>query len=381
MSQQVRVGVIGTSWWTDMMHLPAIKSHPHAELVAICGRNQNRANEIAGKYGGPDTMSDYRKMIQEYSLDATIISSPDELHYEMTMAALEAGLHVLCEKPLAMNAGQAWEMYQKAESAGVKHMAYFTNRWMPFYQYLRDLIRQGFLGHIYHCEFRFPMGHGRSEEYRWRFDKKRANGVLGDLGSHMVDMARYLVGDITSVSANLGFFVDRPGADGGVIDPANDSALMLIQFANGAHGTIQTSAVIHTANLGSQQIKLYGEAGSLELDVVYFGPEAGVVIRAASSQDEQFQTLNVPISYWGDAESFNTTAYFTKNSVGTRLFIDAILEDRPVEPNFYDGFKAQQVIDAALASHEGGCAVKIDNSVWQPATLANSIIGRQILTE
>jgi predicted dehydrogenase len=363
MSEKVRIGVIGTSWWSDMMHLPTIQSHSKAELAAICGRNQRRAKDIASKFGVSNTFSDYRRMIQDNKLDAIVISTPDDLHYEMTMFALDAGLHVLCEKPLALNAQQAWKMYQKAEKTGFKHMAYFTFRWMPFYQYLRDLIHQGFLGQIYHCEYRFPMGHGRSEEYRWRFDKKRANGILGDLGSHMVDMARYLVGDITSVSANLGFFVDRLGANGEVIDPANDSALMLIQFANGAHGTIQTSAVMHTANLSDQKIRLYGEAGSLELDVVYFGPDAGVVIRAASSQDEKFQTLNVPNSYWGNAESFDTTAYFTNNSVGTRLFIDAILEDRPVEPNFYDGFKAQQVVDAALESHEQGCVVSIDNSV------------------
>jgi len=363
MSKNIRVGVIGTSWWADMMHFPALESHPKAELAAICGRDQNRAKEMAEKYGNPDTVSDYRKMIRDHRLDAVIISTPDDLHYDMTMQALEAGLHVLCEKPLTLKAQQAWEMYQKAESAGVKHMAYFTFRWMPFYQYVRDLIRQGFIGRFYHCEFRFPMGHSRSEEYRWRFDKKRAHGVLGDLGSHMVDMARYLVGDITSVSANLGVFVNRPGADGGTIDPANDSALLLVQFANGAHGTIQTSAVMHTANLGGhQQIKLYGEAGSLEIDVVYFGPEAGAVIRAAASQDEQFQILQVPDSYWGDAESFDIPGYYTKNPVGTRLFIDTILEDRPAEPNFYDGFKAQQVIDAALASHEQGCAVSIDNS-------------------
>ena len=129
MIEKVRVGVIGTSWYTDFMHLPAIHSHPQAELAALCGRNQERNKEIAAKYGNPKTFSNYRTMIQEGDLDAIIISTPDDLHYDMTMHALEAGIHVLCEKPLALNAQQAWEMYQKAEKTGGKHMVYFTNRW------------------------------------------------------------------------------------------------------------------------------------------------------------------------------------------------------------------------------------------------------------
>jgi predicted dehydrogenase len=363
-SQKIRVGVIGTSWYADAMHLPALQSHPQAELVAICGRNQERAKEIATKYGEPDTFSEYQKMIQESNLDAVIIASPDDLHYEMTMAALDRELHVLCEKPLAMNAGQAWEMFEKAESVGVKQMVYFTYRWMPFHQYLHNLIGQGYIGHCYHCEFRYPMGYGRNKKYIWRFDQKRANGILGDLGSHIIDLALWLVGDITSVSALLGVFVDRPGADGGVIDPANDSALLQVKFDSGAHGTIQASGVAHVPGRSNkQQIRLYGEAGSIEADIVLWGSKADTVIRAASSQDEQFQILEVPDSFWGDADPSDNSSIFAKNSVGTRAFIDTILEDRPVEPNFYDGYKAQQVIDAALKSHELGSVVSIDNSL------------------
>jgi predicted dehydrogenase len=364
MSQKVRFGVIGTSWYTDIMHLPAIQSHPQGELAAICGRNQQRAEEIAAKYGGPNTFGDYRQMIQEGNLDAIIVSTPNDLHYDMTMYALEAGLHVLCEKPLAMNSQQAWQMYQKAETVGVKHMTYFTFRWAPQCRYLRDLVRQGYIGQFYLCEFRSPQGHSRRKAYDWAFDKRRSNGIVAELGTHMADMARWLVGDIASITTQLGVFIDRPGADGGSIDPANDCATSLVKFANGAHGTFQVSGVAHIADrFVQQQIRLYGEAGSLEFEVIYYGSEAGTVIRAARSQDEKFQNLEVPKSYWEDADSSNAMSIFTRNSVGTRQFIDDILEDRPVEPNFYDGFKAQQVVDAALESHEQGCAVSIDNSI------------------
>ena len=364
MSEKVRVGIIGTSWYADMMHYPALKSHSQAELVSICGRNQERAREMAVKYGAQDTYSDYQQMFQKSNLDAVIISSPDDMHYEMTMAAIDQGVHVLCEKPLALAAPQAWEMYQNAQKKEVKHMTYFTYRWMPFFQYARDLIKEDYIGHCYHCEFRMLMGFGRSQQYRWRFDKNRCNGVLGDLGSHMIDMARWLIGEITSVSANLAVSVKRSGIGGVPINPANDSALLLIRFANGAHGTIVVSNVAHVADRGGyQQIRLYGESGTIKINSIYSGSEAQRVIQGARDQDEQFQNMKIPDKYWGDADPSDVKEIFTNNSVGTRLFIDAILGGCPIEPNFYEGFKAQQVVDAALESHETGCALRIDNSV------------------
>ena len=140
MPERVRVGVIGTSWYADMMHLPNLKSHPRAELAAICGRNRERAEEMARKYEIPRVFTDYRELIEEGDLDAVVVATPDDLHHPMTMAALDAGLHVLCEKPMALNAGQAGEMYDKAEAAGVKHMVFFTYRWWPSYRYLKQLV-------------------------------------------------------------------------------------------------------------------------------------------------------------------------------------------------------------------------------------------------
>ena len=219
-------------------------------------------------------------MINQGDLDAIIVGVPDDLHYEITMQGLRAGLHVLCDKPLAITAQQAREMYEEAEAARVKHMVLFTYRWMPFFRYVRDLIDQGYIGRFYHCEFRFVMGWAREKEYSWRFDQNRANGVLGDLGAHMIDLARWLVGDISRVSAQLGVFVDRPGVEGGRINPANDSAFLLTEFANGAQGMIHVSVVAQMADrFMQQQVKLYGEAGSLEIDIPYEGAEAGAVIR------------------------------------------------------------------------------------------------------
>ena len=350
MSQQLRVGVVGTSWWADWMHLPSLQSHPHAQIAAICGRDRARAEAMAGKYGIPQVFADYRAMIEQADLQALIVSVPDDLHHAITMEALAAGLHVLCEKPLAFDVEQAREMYERAEAAGVKHTVLYTYRWLPQYQYLHDLAAQGFLGRCYQADLHFRMDYSRDGNYKWRFDRQRANGVLGDLGSHMIDLARWCVGDIARVSAHLATFVDRPGAEGQPLDPANDSAALVLEFANGAHGTIQVSAIARGMQHDwQQQIALYGELGALEATA-----DTRTEIRSARSNETHMQPLPIPDQYWGDVEHGKIWDVLYSNPVAVRLFVDAIVEDRPLEPTFYDGWKTQAVIDAAIESHRSG---------------------------
>lgn len=360
MMQKVRVGLVSTSWWAETMFLPSLQSHSQAEVAAICGRNQARAGTIASRYGIPAVFADYRRMIEQASLDALIVAAPDDLHYAITMQALDAGLHVLCEKPLASNVQQAREMADAARAAGVKHMVMYTFRWMPPLQYVRDLITQGYLGRLYHCEFRYLLDYARKPEYAWRLDRKRANGLLGDIGSHLIDTARWLVGDFASVRAQLGYFSNRVGADGQSGTTANDAAFLLATFTNGAQGILQASGVAHLPGRApQQQVRLYGADGSLEIDLPPFGPGAEVMIRAARAEETQFQSLETPPVYWEKADPAHPSSVFTQNRAGARLFIDAILHDEPLAPNFDDGYKVQQVIDAAIESDQMGCAVTI----------------------
>ena len=360
MPRKVRLGLVGTSWWADLHFLPALTSHPGAELAAICGRNRERAAELAAKYNIPAVFTGYAEMMAQGRLEAVVIATADDSHHALALAALDAGLHVLCEKPLALNAQHAREMAETAEAKGVITLVNFTYRWMPFFRYFRDLVAEGYVGKLYHAEFRYLGGYARGPNYMWRYDQDRANGVLGDLGSHFIDLAHWLAGPINRVQAHLGVFVERTGADDGPLaHPANDSALLLVEFAGGAHGGIHASAVAHMAERGMlQQIRLYGEAGSLEISVPYVGPESGAVIRAARAAGNEFQTLPVPDAYWAGLDRSDPFAPF-QNSAGVRHFVDAILDDRPAAPDFRDGYKAQQVIDAALESHRTGQAVDI----------------------
>jgi predicted dehydrogenase len=360
MAKKVRVGIIGTSWWTDVMFLSSFKSHPSAEISAICGRNRNRAEEMAEKYDIPQVFTDYHVLLEQDNLDAVVVATPDDLHFPMTMDVLDAGLHVLCEKPMALNAQHAREMYDKAEAIGVIHMVLFTWRWQPHFRYLKQLVDDGYIGRCYHAQFSFVGGFGRHSEYRWRYDGHRSNGVVSDLGAHMIDFARWYIGDVRKVSAHLATFVDRPGADGQPSIPTNESAFVTLQFDNDAQAMVQASIVAHQADReASIRVRLHGDAGTLEAEHIFFGTEASAVIRGARHNEDQFSILTVPEDFTknlADGEIFDP---YIKQGVGPRLFIDAILDDRPVTPNFYDGLKVQEVVDAAIEAHRKGCWVSL----------------------
>ncbi len=360
MSEKVRVGIIGTSWWVDMMFLPSFKSHPSAEIAAICARNRDRAAEMASKYHIPQVFTNYQNLIEKGDLDAVVVSTPDDLHFQMTMDALDAGLHILCEKPLALNAGHAKQMYEKADAVGVKHMTNFTWRWQPHFQYLKKLVDEGYIGRCFDAHFRFRVSFGREPEYQWRYDGQRSNGVVSDLGSHMIDFARWYMGGISKVNAQLASYVDRSGVDGKSLLPTNDSAFVNLQFDNGAQAMIQVSGVAYMGDRGGEiNVVLHGASGTLEADHILFGKDAGATLFGGRHDEERFGVLTVPSNLQQDLNTSEFMDPYVKQSAGPRLFIDAILENRLISPNFYDGLKVQEAIDAALESHRTGCWVSL----------------------
>jgi predicted dehydrogenase len=357
MTDQVRVGVAGTSWFAQTLHLASLESHPSAEVVAICGRDRERAGQVAAEHGIPQVFTDYRQMITSGRLDALVVVTPDATHFPITMSALEAGLHVMCEKPMALTADHARQMHDAAEAAGLVTMVGFTWRWVPAFSYLHHLIAQGYLGRCHQADFRYQHGGAFEPAYTWQLDPDLGNGILGNLGSHMIDLARWYVGDIARVSGSLKSLVARHGPDGErAFAAANDSALVTVEFAEGAHGTISVSGVTRVGERGQDfQVRLYGDAGSLELDFCF----AGSRLRGVQQGDEGWRDLVVPPEFRGEGANpplwvFDFFAPFTNQPVGDRLFIDAITGRGTAEPTFYDGWKTQQVVDAAVASHREG---------------------------
>jgi predicted dehydrogenase len=352
MNAKTRVGVVGTSEYARLMHLENLKSHPDAIISAICGQNAERTAEVAAQYGA-QPFTDYRAMLAAGGLDGVIVAAPDDLHYAMTMAVLDAGLHVICEKPLAMNVTQAREMRDRAVAAGICHMVPFTFAWRPVFMHAAALVAAGYLGTLYHAQINYLGGYGRDGQYRWRFDPARANGALGDLGPHMIHVARMLAGEIISVDAQLGTYGTRPGAQ------ANDSALLSVGFAGGAQGIIHVSAAAHVAERGMEQrIALHGSDGTLEITTT-FAEERIVGARAG---DAAFAEIAVPDALWGDTDRTDFLDMFRKHAAGARLWIDAIRSGSAVKPDFEDGYQAQLVIDAAIRSQHERRRVAIESN-------------------
>jgi predicted dehydrogenase len=349
MTPRVRVGVIGTSWWAELGYLEGLRDHGGVQLAAICGRDGDRAAGVAAKYAIPRVSTDYRELIAQGGLDALIVAVPDALHYPVVMAALDAKLHVLCEKPLARSVAEARAMYERAEAVGVRHMTHFTYRWFPPFRHLRNLIAEGYVGRQFHADFRYLAGYARQTGYRWRYDRQRGAGALGDLGVHMVDLARWCAGDIARIGAHLATLVPREGADSQPSDPANDAALLAVEFRSGAQGLIQASAIAFLDGQ-RQEVAIHGEAGTLTATATLESSE----IAGARGDERQPHPLSIPDVLWGKLPPGSPLLPFTRHASGARTFIDAILADHPATPSFYDGLKAQEVLEAALISHREG---------------------------
>jgi predicted dehydrogenase len=353
-SRPVRVGLIGTSWWSAFALAPSLVAHPQAEIAAVCGRDVDRTKRFADEFGCGAVFHDPFELIAEPGLEAVVVALPDDLHHPVAIAAIDRGLHVLCEKPLASTEMLAREMRDRAVAAGVVHMVMFTYRWMPCYRYVHDLVRDGYVGTCHHAEFRFVMAHWRSPTYAWRFDAARSNGVLSDLGVHLIDLARWFVGDVRGVASHLDVVVRRPGADGGRLEPANDSASLLLDFVGGASGLVHASAVSHLGDRAFvQEVRLYGSDATLEVEVAMGGDGAGCTVRGARSGGA-LEVMPVPEAYWGGVDPSTPFMTLGVQCAGARAFVDAVSGVGPASPDFTDGYEAQRVIDAALHAAVSG---------------------------
>ena len=252
-------------------------------------------------------------------------------------------------------------MLAAAERAGVKHMVQFTNRGLPHYRYLKRLIDDGYIGNPYHAYFTWPTGWIPAQDtnpYHWGWDARRSKGAVAELGAHLIDVARWLLGDVVRVSGSMRMFVHPDAPDETAMVEANDSAFLLLDFAGGAH------AVIHVGfrNIAGpglrmgQSAVISGSEGTIEALVdPWTGPNPAVseIIGLRRGAD-MAEALPVPDEYYGGTDTANAFAVFRRQSVGPRLFIDAIVNDLPIAPDFNDGHQVQRIIDAAVNSDETG---------------------------
>ena len=358
MQKKTNVGVVGLGW--GARHIACLVNNQNAEVVAVCARNAVKAREVANTYGIGTVYTDYREMLAKAGLDAVVVATPDDLHYQMVNEALDSRLHVLCEKPLALDAGQAAELCKKADEIGVKHMTFFTFRWVPHYQHLRDLLKEGYIGRCFECHFQWTNGATlKPEEYKWRYDARRTHGAVADLGSHLVDLAHWIVGDVVAVSASVKAISRKPQHANKETDSSSDSAIIVAEFENGCHGTINVSQVAATG-VNAQQVTLYGEQGILMACL----STKEIKILGRTDAEKDVKEIELPGQVWPELSKDDPPipqffSRLTKGPYGTGSFIDAIADDKAASPSFRDGHRAQRVIDAAIESSAKGQRVSL----------------------
>jgi len=252
---EIGIGMLGYAFM-GKAHTNAYKKIPYLmypppaipKLVAICGRNEAAAAEAARRYGYSGYYTDWRRMLEDERVQLFDNGAPNDSHAEPCITAAKASKHIFCEKPLGRTAEEAKKMFDAVTKAGVKNQVAFNYRFVPAVRQAYDLIRAGKLGRIYHFRAMYlqewVMPH-YGTPLVWRLDKKVAgSGALGDLGAHIIDLARFLVGEVKSVSATARTFVtERPLADGkgmGKVE-VDDAFVSTVEFANGAIGTLEAS--------------------------------------------------------------------------------------------------------------------------------------------
>src|SRR4029453_7430549 len=270
-ARTIGVGMLGYAFM-GKAHANAYRKIPYMtwppplvpRLVAVAGRTEEAVAEAARRYGFEGYAIDWRDLVSNDEVELFDNSGPNNLHAEPTIAAAEAGKHVICEKPLARTADESHEVWQRVSAAGVRHMTGFNYRFVPAVRLAREMLEAGDLGDVLPFRGRYLQEWGTTTADAWRFHKDEAgSGALGDLGAHVIDLARYLVGEIAAVSATTRTFVkDR---EGGAVT-VDDAVESVVDFSDGAVGTIEATRFASGRKNGLT-FEINGSKGSLAFDI------------------------------------------------------------------------------------------------------------------
>ncbi len=368
----VGVGMLGYAFM-GKAHSNAFLKIPHMmypppaipKLVGIAGRNEEAVKEAARRYGYLNAYTDWREMLENDEIQLFDNGGPNDAHAEPSIAAAQAGKHVLCEKPLGRTAEESKTMLDAVQKAGVKHMVAFNYRFVPAIRQIRLLIESGALGQIYHFRAQYLqewiMPHYNTPMI-WRLQKEKAgSGALGDLGAHIIDLARYLVGEIDTVSAMTKTFIkERPNADGsgmGTVD-VDDAFGAVVSFENGALGTLEATRFAAGRKNG-QTLEINAERGSIRFNLERLNELEVFWIDDEPKETRGFHNVLVSEPYhpwwenwWPQGHMIGWEHTFVHEI--THL-LDCIVNDKPVAPigaDFEDGYRAAVVCDAILESAE-----------------------------
>jgi len=343
----------------------------HPRLVAIAGRDRARVEAAARRYGYEKAVTDWRDLIDDPEVQVFDNGAPNNLHAEPCIAAARAGKHIICEKPLARDAAEAKRMLEAAQAAGVVHMCAFNYRFVPALKLAHDIIAAGRLGRIYHFRARYLQEWIMDPNFGmvWRLDASEAgSGALGDLGTHIIDLARFLVGEPASVNGVTATFInERAGASGATQQVGVDDAFVAaVQFENGAIGTLEASRFAR-GRRNHQVIEINGEKGSIVFNVERLNELEVYLPEEETRQDAQgFRTVLVTEpthpyvgAWWPQGHIIGWEHSFVHE---LKHFFDCVTTGRSVGPegaDFEDGYRASVVADAIVQSANSGRRVDI----------------------
>jgi predicted dehydrogenase len=362
---------------------------PYRKIVVEV--NEDLALEAATRFGFESGSGDWRKVVEDPSIDVVDIATPNNSHPEIAIAAARAGKHIICEKPLACTSAEAKAMLEAVQNAGVVHMVAFNYRRTPAVALAKKLIEEGAIGTVLNFRGTYLQDWSAdpNSPLSWRFQKSIAgSGALGDIGTHVIDLARYLVGEISGVNAELKTFIkDRPkqssgqdklGAAGkleGVprapVD-VDDEVSTLLRFANGAVGSLEATRNAYGRN-NFLTFEVHGDQGSLHFN--YERRDELQFFDANDAADRRgFRTI-----YTGPAHPYGGNlwpipalgiGYGETKIIECFDFFKAISEGTSVSPNFEDGYQIAVICEAIQSSSEAGTWVNV------PALEVRSLVSR-----
>jgi predicted dehydrogenase len=316
------------------------------ELVSISGRNAEALEEARARLGWAEATTEWREQVTDERVGLFVNGGPNALHADPTIAAVRAGKHVLCEKPLALTADDALTMWRAAEEAGVVHATGFNYRFVPAVRLARELVRSGELGEIVHFRARYLQSWGwDAAAGDWHFDPSIAgSGALGDLGAHSIDLARFLVGELARVSGTVRTFVPNRAVD--------DSFVATIEFENGATGTLEASRLAR-GRINHNAFELNGTKGSVAFDQERMN-------ELQISDGDAFRAVLEHGDWWPPGHIIGWGDTFTYEHLH---LLRAIAGDGTVAPDgatFEDGYRCALVCDAILRASQSNRKEAVD---------------------
>ncbi|GAA3319356.1 Gfo/Idh/MocA family protein [Arthrobacter ramosus] len=340
---------------------------PAFEQKVLVGRDPEQVARAAARYGWSESATDWRSVLERDDVHIVDICAPGWMHAEIAIAALEAGKHVLVEKPLANTLAEAEAMTDAARAArarGIQSMIGFNYRRVPALALAKELIAEGRLGTVRHVRAAYLQDWlvDPDSPMTWRLNKETAgSGALGDIASHAIDQVLFLLGDtVTEVSGRLHTFVDsRPGPDGPEQVTVDDAAWATLTLASGAVASVEVSRMA-TGRKNSLTMEIYGDKGSLLFDLESIN-ELGFMDATVPVREQGFRRIlvNEPDhpymdAWWPQGHVIGWEHTFTHE---IRDFLTAVATGTPPTPSFEDGLAVQQVLAAIEESADAKSAI------------------------